>query len=142
MDKAVGQSVRDRAGGVCEYCHVPQSAYRERFQIDHIIPRQHGGAADFDNLALSCLECNRRKGPNLTGIDPVSRVITRLFDPLRDRWNEHFVWSGPRLVGTSSIGRTTAMVLDVNRPLRVIVRATIMSEGTFPPKEDRNDNVV
>jgi hypothetical protein len=28
--------VRERAKGVCEYCKLPQSAYRLTFQIDHI----------------------------------------------------------------------------------------------------------
>jgi len=34
------------------------------FHIEYIIPRQHGGDDQLDNLALSCPWCNRAKGPN------------------------------------------------------------------------------
>lgn len=45
MDKGLDQAVRTRARGLCEYCHAPQAFYPERFQIDHIVARQHGGVA-------------------------------------------------------------------------------------------------
>jgi len=51
-----------------------------------VVPRQHGGTDDPGNLALACHRCNLRKGPNLTGIDPITGEIVPLFDPRRDRW--------------------------------------------------------
>ena len=137
MDKAIDQAVRERAGGMCEYCHAPQAFYPERFQIDHIIARQHGGSMSLENLALCCVECNRRKGPNLTGIDPVTSNRSDLFDPRREDWNAHFAWRGPRLVGLTEKGRATVAVLDINRLPRVLVREALIEEGVFPPSSDR-----
>src|SRR5208337_5662096 len=54
------------------------------FPIDHIIARQHGGSTTLDNLALSCLHDNTHKGPNVAGIDPISKRISRQFNPRRD----------------------------------------------------------
>ena len=137
MDKAIDQAVRERARGICEYCHAPQSFYPERFQIDHIVARQHGGTTSFENLALCCIECNRRKGPNLSGIDPVTSHRTDLFDPRQDHWNDHFCWRGVVLVGLTAKGRATVTVLDINRSPRVAVREALLEEGVFPPTSDR-----
>ncbi|HSS19497.1 MAG TPA: hypothetical protein VLL54_05435 [Pyrinomonadaceae bacterium] len=57
-----------------------------------------------DNLALACIDCNLHKGPNLTGIDPNTGVITPLFHPRRDAWVEHFGWDGIYLVGSTGCG--------------------------------------
>jgi hypothetical protein len=50
---AVRALVRHRAGHRCEYCllkqeHLPFST----FQVEHIIPRKHGGDDDPTNLAM------------------------------------------------------------------------------------------
>jgi 5-methylcytosine-specific restriction endonuclease McrA len=42
---------------------LPQELSELRFHIEHVIPRQHGGSDDADNLALACPDCNLRKGP-------------------------------------------------------------------------------
>jgi HNH endonuclease len=132
MTRVLEQEVRNRAAGLCEYCHAPQALYRERFQIDHITAKQHGGKTESRNLALCCLECNRRKGPNLSGIDPESKQTLRLFHPREDNWIEHFFWNGAILLGRTPIGRATISVLDINRAPRVVVRRTLIEEGVFP----------
>jgi hypothetical protein len=91
-------------------------------QIEHIIPRKHGGGDSLDNLALACAECNLHKGSNLTGIDPETNAITPLFNPRVDHWDEHFLWKGLRLVGHTDIGRTTVRVLELNAAPRIRVR--------------------
>ena len=53
--------------------------------IEHIIPKIHGGSDDLENLALACVDCNLHKGTNLTGIDPQTDAVTRLFHPRRDK---------------------------------------------------------
>ena len=65
MSKALAREVRTRAKDRCEYCQLPQACYRSQFEIDHIIAEQHGGSAISDNLALACIRCNKRKGPNI-----------------------------------------------------------------------------
>ncbi len=137
MEKRLDQAVRDRARDLCEYCRAPQVCYPERFQIDHIIARQHRGETTLDNLALCCLECNRRKGPNITSVDPQTRQRADLFHPRQDVWREHFAWQGATLLGLTPTGRVTVAVLDINRPPRVTVRQALIEEGVFPPTEDR-----
>jgi 5-methylcytosine-specific restriction endonuclease McrA len=85
MDASARQLVRERAGHRCEYCRMPERHSALSFHIDHILPRQHGGTDAIENLALACPECNLRKGPNLTGIDPDTGAVIRLFQPRTDR---------------------------------------------------------
>jgi HNH endonuclease len=133
MDPRTDQIVRVRAGHRCEYCLLPQSSRRLRFQIDHVVAQQHGGAADLDNLALSCGRCNRFKGPNIAGIDPQSSAMSRLYHPRVDRWADHFRWEGARIVGLTAIGRATIVVLTMNHPDDVAVRLELIAGKTFPP---------
>jgi diadenosine tetraphosphate (Ap4A) HIT family hydrolase len=49
-----------RAGNRCELCGIPA---KERFlEVDHIIPRKHGGQDDLTNLQALCYKCNANKG--------------------------------------------------------------------------------
>ncbi|HEY5311882.1 MAG TPA: HNH endonuclease signature motif containing protein [Pirellulales bacterium] len=123
MDAALRAAVNLRAGHGCEYCQRRQTASPLiPLQIEHIIPRKHGGGDSLDNLALACAECNLHKGSNLTGIDPETNAITPLFNPRQDRWDDHFVWDGLRLAGQTNIGRTTIRVLELNSAARIRVR--------------------
>jgi hypothetical protein len=133
MDDAVRRLVRVRAGRRCEYCHLPEKlAVFAAFHIEHITAKQHGGTDARSNLALSCHHCNLHKGPNLTGIDPLTRRIARLFHPRRHRWPHHFAWNGPRLVGRTAIGRVTIAVHQMNDPDAVKGREALIVEGVFP----------
>jgi hypothetical protein len=133
MDDAVRFLVRVPAGRRCEYYHLPEEyAPFSPFHIEHIVARQHGGADARSNLALACHHCNLHKGPNLTGIDPVTRKITRLFHPRRHRWPYHFAWAGPRLIGRTAIGRATIAVLQMNDPDAIKDREALIAEGVFP----------
>ena len=102
-----------------------RAAYLCEYHIEHIIPRQHGGADDADNLALACPECNLYKGPNLTGIDPQTGDVVRLFHPRRHIWSDHFGYLGLSIVGFTAVGRTTATLLDMNDPERRRVRELV-----------------
>lgn len=127
MDTALRRWVRDRAGYCCEYCGLQQrQAPFALFHVDHIIARQHGGADAPDNLALACHHCNRHKGPNLTGIDPNSNKIVRLFNPRQDVWNEHFALQGLFMVGLTSVGRATVRVLAMNALDRIQLRIELL----------------
>src|SRR5947209_20314356 len=119
MDEALRQRVWERAADTREYCRMPQRFDVLPFQIDHIIAVKHHGPTAADNLSLSCYQDNLHKGPNLAGIDPDTGEVTRLFHPRRDRWDEHFTWDGPELIGRTAIGRTTIDVLNINLPERV-----------------------
>ena len=62
--------VRNRANSRCEYCRLPESLDFPAHEIDHIIAEKHGGLTEAENLALSCMICNKHKGSDLTSIDP------------------------------------------------------------------------
>jgi len=128
------RKVRQRAQYSCEYCLTPESAYRFTFPIDHIVAKQHGGETSLNNLAEACLRCNSHKGPNLSGIDPASGRLVRLYHPRQDRWTRHFRWKGPIILGITAIGRATIVVLDMNHSDSVAVREALIAEGGFPPR--------
>ena len=72
MDAGTRRLVRARAGERCEYCHLHQMHSELLHHVEHIVAKQHSGLNDAGNLALACHRCNLHKGPNLTGIDPVT----------------------------------------------------------------------
>jgi hypothetical protein len=133
MDFTLEQEVWERARGICEYCWLPQAYHRIPFQVDHIIAEQHGGQTISSNLALACLRCNKKKGPNIAGIDPETREIVRLYHPRRDTWASHFQWQVGVLIGMTPIGRATIAVLGINDPSAVALRRELIAEGLFPP---------
>jgi len=133
MRDALKGLVRRRAIGACEYCRMPEVVHDLPFQIDHIIARQHGGLAVADNLALACAWCNSHKGPNLAGIDPEGGRLVPLFHPRRDRWEDHFGWRGPIVLGLTPEGRATIHVLDMNDGAIVKIRENLIAGGDFPP---------
>jgi hypothetical protein len=132
MEQALEQLIRQRAAGRCEYSHIPAAYHRPSFEIEHIIARKHGGQTIASNLAAACFACNHRKGNDLTGLDPETRKLTKLFHPRRMKWERHFRWDGPFLVGRTATGRTTIAVLGINLPLRVRLRQELIDEGNFP----------
>jgi HNH endonuclease len=131
MDAALERLVRRRASGRCEYCRLPQASSRFPFEIDHIRPRKHYGRTVAGNLALSCVYYNAYKGPNLSGIDPITGGLTTLFHPRRHKWAYHFPFDGGRLSGRTAIGRTTIDVLRINLPNRVAIREVLIEDGIF-----------
>ena len=52
--------VLKRAGFRCELCGI--SADERAIEVDHIIPRKHGGEDDSTNLQALCFKCNANKG--------------------------------------------------------------------------------
>ena len=130
MDAAVRQLVWHRASDRCEYCRLAQAAAPAfTFHVEHIRARQHRGSDDPSNLALACPDCNRHKGPNLSGIDPESRQLVPLFNPRIHSWDEHFTMQGPRIRGLTATGRATVELLDMNNDERVEMRGELQDAG-------------
>lgn len=130
MHSATRRLVRTRAEQRCEYCRLEQKHTPfALFHVDHVIPRQHGGSDEPDNLALACHHCNLHKGSNLTGIDPESRQITPLFNPRKEVWSRHFILRGPLVSGLTPVGRATVRVLAMNAPDRIQLRAELQKGG-------------
>ncbi len=131
MDDELFQLVWDRAGSTCEYCLLPQEYSHLTFEVDHIIATCHGGTTRASNLALTCFYCNRYKGPNLAGIDPVSKKLSPLFHPRRHKWKRHFRYDGAVLVGLTRIGRATIAVLQINDPAAVALREALIDSDVW-----------
>lgn len=124
MSASLRPLARERAGGRCEYCGIAQHESLMSFHVEHIVPRQHGGLTVAENLALACPNCNLHKGPNLTGIDPDSREVFKLFHPRQDAWAEHFRPEDGRIIGITAVGRTTVWLLKMNDEDQVALRVS------------------
>lgn len=137
LPTAVRQRVRERAQSLCEYCHASERWQYVRFTIDHVIPRAQGGTDSMGNLALACFHGNRQKANRTTVVISGSAPI-RLFNPRRDAWHEHFVWSidGLLVVGLTPLGQATITALDLNRDWAVRIRAVDRALGRHPPSDD------
>jgi HNH endonuclease len=131
------QEVRARARGYCEYCRSPVRFAMESFDVDHVVPRSRGGATETGNLALACPGCNAHKNNKATGLDPVSGEAVALFHPRRDRWRDHFVWTGEftSVLGITPKGRATVETLSMNREGLVNLRRLLHANGEHPPAE-------
>lgn len=46
-------------GGMCAYCEIPLFG---TWHVDHMMPISRGGSNDWTNAALTCPDCNLRKG--------------------------------------------------------------------------------
>ena len=105
-----------------------RSIARCRTRLNTFVARQHGGNDDIGNLALACHRCNLHKGPNLSGIDPVTGHVEVLFHPRRDQWADHFVCRGAYIQGLTASGRTTVAVLALNDARRVELREELLGQ--------------
>lgn len=129
MDAATRDFVRRRAAYRCEYCLLLQEYSDLTHHVEHIVAKQHGGSDDVENLALACHRCNLRKGPNLTGIDPLTNHVEALFDPRRDEWASHFQLRAVYIDGITPVGRATVNLLAINDPRRLELRGEILMRG-------------
>jgi len=132
MDAATRALVWARSQGHCEYCRTHQDHVELRHHIEHIVARKHGGLDDSSNLCVACERCNLFKGSDLTGIDPVTGEIERLFNPRLQGWSDHFELRGPLIMGLTPAGRATVRVLSMNAGQRLQLRAALIAHGLFP----------
>ena len=123
--------VNERAKGKCEYCLMPQSASAFEHEPDHIIPTQHGGKTKADNLALACLRCNRRKGPNVGSFDPETGALVPFYNPRSQTWNEHFRLDGAFIQPLTPEARVTVKIMHLNDEKRVEERKRLIALGLY-----------
>ena len=122
-----------RAGYLCEYCLIHEEDTFFGCEIDHITSLKHGGLTQAENLAYSCLICNRRKGTDLGSILEPGGAIIRFFNPRRDPWKEHFRLDGSIIHPLTEIGVVTARIFGFNTPERILERETLIAVGRYPP---------
>lgn len=135
ISSAICKRVAAQAGDRCGYCLTPQSFTAMPMHIEHILPLAAGGSSAEDNLWLACPLCNGFKGARTHAIDPDSGLQVALFDPRRQTWGEHFLWSddGLRIVGRTSCGRATVLALQLNNDFLLQARLRWVMVGWHPP---------
>ena len=129
----LASEVQSRAQHRCEYCRMHESLQGAQFHLEHAIPRSRGGSDDVANLAWACPSCNLRKSDRIDAVDPDSNLTVPIFNPRRDRWEEHFGWTNYHLVGKTQTGRATAAALEFNTPRRLLIRQVESAFSLFPP---------
>lgn len=61
--KLTRNNVFERDKNQCQYCS--KTFAREELNLDHVIPRHHGGKTTWENIVCSCIKCNTRKANRL-----------------------------------------------------------------------------
>ena len=135
VPRILRQQVRTRARARCEYCQHPASHACAPFVCEHVLPRVSGAGNTLPELAWACPACNSHKYAKTHALDPQIRRVVPLFNPRRQRWARHFVWSEDFMVivGRTAIGRATVEALHLNRPELRNLRRALRAIGEHPP---------
>ena len=137
VSRALREQITAEARHRCGYCLTSASITGTPMEIDHIVPESLGGPTVRENLRLACSMCNDHKGNRIAAIDPDTGEITRLFDPRRQIWTEHFAWSadGAQILGKTPTGRATIGAVRLNRAEMVEARRCWVFAGWHPPDD-------
>jgi 5-methylcytosine-specific restriction endonuclease McrA len=82
--KFTRENVFRRDHYTCQYCGDRFDV--KKLNIDHVIPRDKGGATCWENVVCSCIRCNTRKGNKL----PREAKMYPLREPRMPRWRPLF----------------------------------------------------
>ena len=124
-----------RAGRLCEYCLLHEDDTFFGCEVDHVISEKHGGPTQEDNLAYSCMTCNRNKGSDISSLVPGTGALVRFFHPRRDRWRDHFRLDGAdgiTIVPLTQVGEATARIFGFNATDRLLERQALLLAGRYP----------
>jgi len=78
--KFTRQNIFERDEDTCQYCG--RRCERKDLNLDHVIPRDHGGPTSWENIVCSCVECNTRKGNRI----PQEAGLRLIRKPKRPKW--------------------------------------------------------
>jgi HNH endonuclease len=106
--------------------NMPSSVAYLPHEVDHVTAEKHGGKTELINLAYACWRCNRHKGTDLGSFDPQTKAFSFLYHPRRQSWSAHFQLIDSEIQGITPEGRTTAELLQFNRPDRMAERKRYM----------------
>jgi hypothetical protein len=130
--------VAGRAGHVCEYCLVHEADMFFGCEVDHIVSQKHGGPTREDNLAYSCLSCNRNKGSDIASVHSETGMIARFFNPRVDCWADHFRLDdqdGVTILPLTSTGEVTARIFRFNDDQRLVERRELQLVDRYPTEQ-------
>ena len=97
-----------------------------------MIAVKHGGTTTLDNRALACRHCNRRKGSDISSVDPQTGQVVPLFNSRILRWTDHFVIEGWQIVAQTGEGRATIALLRLNADQQVLGRRQLLRARLYP----------
>lgn len=78
--KFTRHNVFERDRNTCQYCG--KIFDRVELNLDHVMPRDRGGATTWENIVCSCIPCNTRKGNRL----PHEAGMLLIRKPKRPKW--------------------------------------------------------
>ena len=135
VSAALRATIAAQAAHRCGYCLTAESVVGMPMDVEHLIPEARGGETTEENLWLACPLCNAHKADRIAATDPNTGEIVRLFDPRRQKWGDHFLWTdgGIRIAGHTPTGRATVVALHLNRPMLVAARQAWVLVGWHPP---------
>jgi 5-methylcytosine-specific restriction endonuclease McrA len=125
IEGALREVVRSRAAGRCEYCRISERFTLAVHEIDHVIALKHGGQTVKENPAFCCCLCNRYKGSDIASMDPQTGLLTPLFHPRFDRWEDRFECVDGEIGALTDKGRVTVLLLGMNRAARIRERQAL-----------------
>jgi len=139
ISASIRRKVEKRAGKLCEYCQSPLEFSSDPFSVEHIFPISKGGTDDLENLALACQGCNGHKSTKTEAFDAISQTIATFYNPRKDVWSEHFVWSEDftEIIGKTAKGRATIKTLKLNRQRVINLRRVLIFAGEHPPNIEK-----
>ncbi|GAB2773663.1 hypothetical protein GCM10027175_09360 [Hymenobacter latericoloratus] len=129
---AMRRQVAERAGYCCEYCRLAEADMFLGCHIDHVISEKHGGLTQPDNLAYACVFCNLHKGSDIASLTGAGELVA-LYNPRRQRWQEHFRLQGALILPTTTVGEVTVRLLQFNHPDRLLEREALLVVNRYPP---------
>ena len=127
--------VRKDAKRRCGYCLTQRKLIGQPMTMEHLVPESKGGTTTRDNLWLACRRCNQYRGSTTHAIDPLTGNKVPLFNPRKQTWSAHFVWSSDfsKIIGLTSVGRATVEVLHLNNDDIQYARLLWVMTGYHPP---------
>jgi hypothetical protein len=105
-----------------------------RYHLEHVFPESLGGTNDIENLALACPTCNYNKSDHLFGVDDQGFDDRPLFNPRKDRWDDHFEFDVVtlHLRGKTPEGRGTVNRLRMNDEIQIQARRHWIELALYP----------
>lgn len=67
----------------CQYCGL-QSEDKKKFNLDHVVPKSRGGQVNWENIVLSCIPCNTKKGSRT----PEEANMKLKKEPVKPHWSQ------------------------------------------------------
>ena len=89
------KNIYARDKNTCQYCQNKRPEFREALKggrtkksvlnLDHVVPRAHGGKSSWINIVTSCMWCNNDKGDKLLS----ELGWTLIKKPQKPQWQSH-----------------------------------------------------